>query len=138
MSNRLTAFWTTFVLPKLKFASTSALATLVDYGLFILLAYSGMDKTKSNLISATSGFLVNFFLQKTFIFESKRSTQQSFMYSLTFSLIGIGISTAIIHFLVKIPFLDKHAFLAKLIATGVMFFYNYYTKQIAFEKKVKW
>lgn len=110
----------------------------MDYGLFILLVYTGMAKTKSNLISASCGFLVNFFLQKTFIFQLKREATTTFVYSLSFSLLGIGISTFLIFLLVKIPFLDQHAYLAKLLATGLMFFYNYYTKQIAFEKKVKW
>lgn len=131
-------FWQKYVLPKARFASTSAIATFVDYGLFILLAYSGVSKVIANLISASCGFLVNFFLQKTFIFKSKRPIREAFGFSLVFSLGGIAIGTFFIYLLTKIPFFDQYAFVAKLLVTGIMFFYNYYTKQIAFERKINW
>ena len=131
-------FWHSFILPKLRFAGTSSIATVVDYGLFLILAYSGMSKVHSNLISATCGFLVNFVLQRKYIFESRRKVRTSFLISLGFSLIGISISTFFIYLLSQIPFFDLYPFITKLLVTGIMFFYNYYTKQIAFEKRVKW
>ena len=127
-----------FIFPKLKFAGTSSIATIVDYTLFLVLAYSGLSKTIANLISASCGFLVNFFLQKRYIFIAKRKVQHAFLMSLSFSLLGIGISTLLIYLLSTIPFFDQYPFITKLLVTGVMFFYNYYTKQLAFEKKLKW
>lgn len=134
----LKEFWQSFLLPKLRFAGTSSVATVVDYGLFLVLAYSGMGKVHANLISASCGFLVNFTLQRKFIFDTKRKVRHAFLISLGFSLVGIGISTYLIYLFTQIEFFDVYPFITKLLVTGLMFFYNYYTKQIAFEKRVKW
>lgn len=125
-----------YVLPKAKFASTSLLATIVDYALYLSLYYAGLGKVPSNIISASCGFLVNFFLQKKFIFSLKRNLRATFFLSMTFSLVGIAVSTFLIFWLSKIQFFNDYQYITKLVVTGMMFFYNYYTKQIAFEKKV--
>jgi len=125
-----------FILPKAKFASTSLLATIVDYSLYLSLYYAGLGKVPSNIISASCGFLVNFFLQKRFIFSLKRKVRSTFLLSMSFSLVGIAVSTLLIFWLSKIQFFNDYQYITKLVVTGLMFFYNYYTKQIAFEKKV--
>ena len=56
---------------------------------------------------------------------------------MSFSAAGIGISTFLIYLLNKNPFLDHHQYLTKLLVMGIMFFYNFYTKRIAFEKTLK-
>ncbi|MCB0669044.1 MAG: GtrA family protein [Saprospiraceae bacterium] len=126
-----------FVIPKVKFASTSLVATVVDYTIYLLLVYSGFNKIYSNITSASIGFLVNFFLQKRFIFTLRRKVHSTFLMSMTFSAAGIGISTFLIYLLNKNPFLDHHQYLTKLLVMGIMFFYNFYTKRIAFEKSLK-
>ena len=124
-----------YIIPKLKFASTSAVATAVDYLLYLLLVeLVGMPKVTSNLISASCGFLINFILQKRYVFVLRRKVHAAFIWSVSASVIGIGISTLLIHFLSKIPVLDEHQFITKLIVIGLMFFYNYYTKRFAFER----
>lgn len=135
---RIKTIFGSFVLPKIKFASTSSIATALDYCLYLVLVYSGVAKVTSNLISASCGFLVNFMLQKKFIFVIQRKTSAAFLLSMTFSIIGIGISTLIIYLLNKIDFFDTHQYITKLVAIGTMFFYNFYTKQFAFERKVNW
>ncbi len=127
-----------FVFPKIKFASTSAVATVVDYSLFLILVYAGLPKVKSNIISASVGFLVNFFLQKRFIFVLKRKVRTAFLMSLSFSMLGVAISTALIWLLSLHEFLDQRPYVTKLLVTGIMFFYNFYTKRLAFEKKLMW
>ena len=73
-----------FVLPKLRFASTSFVATVVDYSLYLILVYSGFPKVGSNICSASTGFLVNFFLQKKYIFVLRRKVGHTFLLSLSF------------------------------------------------------
>lgn len=123
-----------FIVPKIKFASTSAAATIVDYSIYLALVYSGFNKIYSNIISASIGFLVNFFLQKKYIFTLRRKVHSTFLMSMSFSAAGIGISTFLIYLFNKNPFLDHHQYLTKLLVMGIMFFYNFYTKRIAFEK----
>jgi len=120
---------------KAKFAVTSSVATLLDHALFLLLVYSGLIPGLSNLISQFSGMTANFFLQKQYIFALKRKAAVAFLYSLAFSAAGLFIGSGLVQLLVMIPLLAKYPYIAKVIVTGLIFFYNYYTKRFAFEKR---
>lgn len=120
---------------KVKFAMSSSVATLVDYVLYQVLVRYFFSPVVSNLISATVGMVINFFLQKKYIFELKRSVNITFIISLLVSVGGIGISTIIIHFLNKSEMLAGNQYIIKAIATGTVFFYNFYMKRFAFEKR---
>lgn len=120
---------------KAKFAMSSSIATLVDYFLYQVLVKHLFSPEISNLISASVGMLINFFLQKKYIFELKRSVKIAFLISLLVSIGGIGISTVIIHFLNKSEVLAGNQYIIKAIATGTVFFYNFYMKRFAFEKR---
>ena len=121
---------------KVKFAMSSSLATLVDYVLYQVLVRYLFSPVASNLISATVGMVINFFLQKKYIFELKRSVKIAFIISLFVSVGGIGISTIIIHFLNNSEMLSGNQYIIKAIATGTVFFYNFYLKRFAFEKRI--
>ena len=121
---------------KVKFAMSSSLATLVDYVLYQVLVRYFFSPVASNLISATVGMVINFFLQKKYIFELKRSVKIAFIISLFVSVGGIGISTIIIHFLNNSEMLSGNQYIIKAIATGTVFFYNFYLKRFAFEKRI--
>ncbi|MDG1716803.1 MAG: GtrA family protein [Saprospiraceae bacterium] len=120
---------------KVKFAMSSSVATLVDYVLYQVLVRYLFSPVVSNLVSATVGMVINFFLQKKYIFELKRSVNIAFIISLLVSVGGIGISTIIIHFLNKSEMLAGNQYIIKAIATGTVFFYNFYMKRFAFEKR---
>ena len=120
---------------KVKFAMSSSLATLVDYVLYQVLVRYFFSPVVSNLISATVGMVINFFLQKKYIFKLKRSVKIAFIISLFVSVGGIGISTSIIHFLNKSEMLAGNQYIIKAIATGTVFFYNFYMKRFAFENR---
>jgi putative flippase GtrA len=135
--SRLSGSIFNFIVPKVKFASTSLVATVLDYTIYLTLVYSGFNKVYSNVISASCGFIVNFFLQKKFIFTLRRKAQITFLISMSFSAMGIGISTLLIYLFNKNTFLDHHQYLTKLLVMGIMFFYNFYTKRLAFEKNLK-
>ena len=120
---------------KVKFAMSSSVATFVDYILYQVLVRYLFSPEVSNLISASVGMVINFFLQKKYIFELKRSVKIAFLISLLVSVGGIGISTGIIHYLNKSEMLAGNQYIIKAIATGTVFFYNFYMKRFAFEKK---
>ena len=121
---------------KVKFAMSSSVATIVDYVLYQVLVRYFFSPVVSNLISATVGMVINFFLQKKYIFELKRSVNIAFIISLLVSVGGIGISTIIIHFLNNSEILSGNQYIIKAIATGTVFFYNFYMKRFAFEKRI--
>ena len=120
---------------KLKFAATSSVATLVDYLLYIVLVYTVLAPVPSNLISATVGMIVNFVLQKRFVFDMKRKLSHTFLMAMAISVGGILLGTFIIYMLSKVEFFAEYQFITKLFATGTVFFYNFYFKRFAFEKR---
>ena len=119
----------------IKFAGSSSIATAIDYGLYLFLVGQALSPVVSNIISATTGFLVNFLLQKKFIFALNRKTHHALGISAMFSGIGIALSTTLIWLFIKIPFLEKHQYITKLIVIGIVFFYNFFTKRFAFERR---
>jgi putative flippase GtrA len=124
---------------KLRFALTSSVATIIDYGIYLALVYTLFEPAISNLISASCGLLVNFFLQKKYVFSLNRKLSHAFFMAVGVSLGGIGLGTLIIWGLTSIPVYiiseDITKIAVKLIATGLVFFYNFYMKRFVFEKR---
>jgi len=120
---------------KVKFAGSSAIATAVDFVLYNILVGQFFAPVISNVISASVGMLINFFLQKNYVFDVNRKISGAFLISLSTSIVGIGISTLIIYLLNMIPFFQDYQFITKAVATGILFFYNFYMKRFAFEKR---
>lgn len=126
-----------FILPKLRYGVSSVIATSVDYLVFFLFVHftSTQFVTVAQIFSYSCGLLTNFFFQKMFVFELKRSLVTTFKLSVSFSLIGLGLSTLLIYLITKIPFFSEQLLYAKILITGTIFLYNFYTKRFAFEKK---
>jgi len=118
-----------------KFAITSSVATLIDYFLYLALVYLVLPPVPSNVISYSCGMVVNFFLQKRFVFDLRRKVYTAFLMAIAVSLGGLALSTFIIWGLNHWPFFQVHQYVTKLIATGLVFFYNFSLKRFVFEKR---
>lgn len=131
------AFFKNFFIPKVKFAITSSIATAIDYGIYIFLTTMMLtSESVAHAISYSVGMIINFFLQKRFIFLLQRKLYQAFGLSVIFSLIGWMISQGLFNALIRYTdFFHQNDILAKIIVTFVIFFYNFYTKRFSFEKK---
>jgi len=123
-----------FVL-KAKYATTSAIATALEYVMFGLLKYQGFAGTYAHIISYACGMVLNFLLQKRFIFDLKRSLSTAFLMAMMVSLGGMALSTGIFVTLTQWEWFHQNDYVAKMIATGIVFFYNFYLKRFVFEKK---
>jgi len=121
---------------KIKFAGSSTIATTVDYILYQVLIWYNFLPFKANLISAGTGLIINFLLQKKYVFNLNRKLKTAFTISLMSSLLGLAISTFFIHNLSKIDFFATYQIITKALVTGLIFFYNFYMKRFAFEKKM--
>jgi len=121
---------------KLKFALASFIATLTDYLLYLLFTLLFLfAPVPSNIVSSFCGMLVNFLLHKKMVFSLQRKAHHAFLLSVLVSVGGIGLGTTIIYLLTQYPFFTQHQYITKLIATGIVFFYNFYFKRFAFEKR---
>lgn len=118
----------------IKFFTSSVIGTGVDWVSFFLLCYF-LYPPAANIISAGAGMLTNFMLQRRFVFETTRSLKASFLLSLFFSIGAILLGSLFIYLLIQIDFFRQQPLFAKLIATIIIFFYNFETKRIAFEKR---
>ena len=126
-----------FIVPKLKYGASSAVATSVDYLVFFSVVHLLTVKytTLAQVLAYSCGLLTNFFLQKSFVFELKRTVSKTFQPSLSFSLLGLIISSVLIYALSQVEFFLDYLILTKVLVTGIMFAYNFYTKRFAFERK---
>lgn len=120
---------------KLKFAASSSIATATDYILYILLVGHFFTPVVSNMISYSCAVILNFTLQNQFIFINQRKLHHTFIWSMSFSLIGLILSTLLIWLLNHFAYLASNQYLTKIIVTGIIFFYNFYSKRYAFEKR---
>ena len=130
-SNKIKALF----LLKFKFALTSLVATSLDYTLYIVLVYQSLAPVLANTIAYTIAVILNFTLQKKFVFSMKRKERTVFMMAIGVSVVGLGLSNSIIWGLTQYPFFIDYPYVTKLIATGLVFFWNFYMKRFVFEKK---
>ncbi|MFT4738373.1 MAG: putative flippase GtrA [Cyclobacteriaceae bacterium] len=121
------------MIKQLKFASTSAIATVVDYTLFFGFSYLGLTIQLAHFLAYAIASTINFILQKKFIFDLNRKVQHAFIISVSFSIISLVLSTGIIYLLNEIDLINEYRIIPKLITTGIIFFFNFYTKRFAFE-----
>ena len=123
------------IILKFKFGLSSLVATTVNYLLYLLLEERMKYRAVANFIAYFSGVIVNFILQKKFVFQANGKISTIFLKAMLVSFIGYGLDTAIIYGLSSFSFFDEHQQITKLISTGIVFFYNFYFKRFAFEKK---
>ena len=132
MKQALHKLWR-FGYAKLPFALTGLLATGINYGLYLLLVDRYLPPVPATLIAYSSSVVLNFFLQRYFVFELRRSLRSAFLLSMVVSVGGLCLDAAIVWGLHQFPLLGDREWLIKLAATGVVFFYNYYGKRWVFE-----
>ena len=114
-----------------KFLTSSVVATGVDFLLYTALLFV-FTPIVAHFCSATTGMILNFILQRRFVFNVTRALKTSFLLSVLFSVGGIFLGAGIIYMLTKLALFAEYPLVAKIVAIGVVFFYNYETKKIAF------
>ncbi len=131
----LLRIWKHLVL-QVKFALSGAVATSTDYVFYLLLVNNLFKPAPANLISYSTAMVINFLLQKKYIFTLRGSVSKTFVLSAAVSIGGLLLSTIIVHQLTQASFYLERQYFTKLIATGIVFFYNYYLKRYVFESWV--
>jgi len=124
-----------FTREKIPFAMTGLVATGINYGVYLLLVDRFLPPGPATVIAYSSSVLLNFVLQRYFVFELNRSVQSAFALSMLVSAFGLLIDWAIVVGLHEFPLLGQEEWIIKLAATAVVFFYNFYAKRRVFEGK---
>lgn len=121
-----------------KFASASVLATLVDFVLFFILADNFFSKTNATTISRSVGMLINFLMQKKFVFQTNRNVWVVFLLTMLVSLGGLWLGRIIMDLIGDWAIWETYSWFKifpKIIETALVFFYNFFMKRFAFEKR---
>ncbi len=120
---------------KAKFALSSLVATSVNIGIYMVLVNKVLPPVPSEVIAYSIAVIINFILQKRFVFDLQRKLSHAFWLSMLVSLGGLLLSTGIIYSLNLLPFFQSKQLITKLCAVGIVFFYNFYLKRFVFEKR---
>ncbi|MEO1263701.1 MAG: GtrA family protein [Bacteroidota bacterium] len=123
------------ILLKAKFATASLIATAVDYILYFIFLQFGFTKTTSNFIAYPISVIVNFLLQKKYIFSMARGLRKTFVLAMLVSAGGWIMNAFLFSLFMETSFLNKYHWFAKILVTGIIFFFNFYGKRYVFEKK---
>lgn len=132
MRSNFLSIWKHFLL-QVKFALSGAVATSVDYVFYLLLVHNLFKPAPSNVISCSLSMYINFLLQRKYVFKLKGSISKTFIISIIVSIGGLLLSTCIVYGLTQSTYYLERQYFTKLIATGTIFFYNFYLKRYIFE-----
>ena len=125
-----------FVREKIPFALSGLVATGINYGVYLLLVDRYLPPGPATLIAYSSSVIVNFFLQRYFVFELNRSLRSAFAWSMLVSAGGLLLDWLIVTGLHRFPLVGGAEWAIKLVATFLVFFYNFYLKRYVFEGAV--
>ncbi|TXF90521.1 GtrA family protein [Neolewinella aurantiaca] len=122
-----------FVLEKIPFLLSGIVATGINFGMYLLLVDRFLPPGPATMVAYSSSVLVNFVLQRYFVFELRRSVQSAFVLSMLVSAGGMLLDWLIVTGLHQFPYLGDQEWIIKGAATGIVFFYNFYAKRRVFE-----
>lgn len=119
-----------------RFLTVGALGTALDFGLLAALKLAGLPTLLANSISFTAGVANNFTWNSLWTFADRRNGnwQARFFQFLLVSLVGLALNNAIVLLLeaplgAMIGSTDFGYAPAKVIATGVVVFWNYFANR---------
>lgn len=119
-----------------RFLTVGALGTFLDFGLLASLKFAGLPTLLANSFSFTAGVANNFTWNSRWTFADRRNRnwQAQFVQFLLVSLVGLALNNAIV-LLLEAPLgalignADFGYAPAKVIATGVVVFWNYFANR---------
>lgn len=120
---------------KVRFLGASVFSTAVDYLIFFFCIAFQIPLVASQVIAQFSGFATNFTLQRNWVFRLNRTWPHVLTRLGVAVPAGLAVGALSIYFLSHIDLLYEQKLLLKIITSGVLFVYNYISRQWVFEKK---
>jgi putative flippase GtrA len=119
-----------------RFLTVGALGTFLDFGLLSLLKALGVSTLPANSLSFSAGVANNFILNRRWTFAEAKGTdwRKQLAQFLLVSLVGLSLNNAIVLWLEsplgQLLGQPDYGYLpAKVIATGVVVFWNYFANR---------
>ena len=114
----------------IKFGIVGGIATIIDFAVFYILhEVLGINTIISNVCSFTVSVVYNYIASIKWVFDvdENKNKKTQFVLFIVFSLIGMGINTAIVYICTDL--MNLYSMIGKVIATGVVMVFNFITRK---------
>ena len=112
-----------------KFFVVGAISTAVDFCIYSLLVFFGINYAAAIVIGYMTGLLVNFYLARTKVFTKGSRFQKihhEFLAVFVVSVFAVGLNILVVWILSQIG-IDYYT--GRAVALVVVFFFNYYARK---------
>ena len=125
------------VLQLVKFGAVGVVATIIDFGVLTLLKeILNIDVLVASTISFSVSVIVNYILSILFVFKSSQNNKlKEFIVFVVLSIGGLFLNQFIMW--IGVEFFSMYYLLVKAFATFLVPVYNFATRKIFLEKKVR-
>jgi putative flippase GtrA len=114
-----------------RYFAVGGAAASVDIGLFMLFAqYLGLPYLRVAAGSFVAATLVNYFLSVRFVFVSGARFRRRWEIAMVFAVSAIGLAVNQLMLSAGIEIAGLSLLYSKLVATGTVFFWNYFARRI--------
>ncbi len=114
-----------------KFFLLGIFSTLIDYLLYILLLYVGVDYVLAIIAGYSAGLLFNYHVARRYIFSKSRfnSSRGEFTAVVAIALVGLALNIAIVK-LLSFSLYELDPSISRVVAIAIVFFWNYYARKL--------
>ena len=106
-------------------------SAIVDISLFMLFAKGlGLPYLRVSAATFVVATLVNYWLSVRFVFVSGARFRRRWEVALVFAVSGVGLVLNLVILALAVERLGADLLVAKLLATGTVFFWNYFARRL--------
>ena len=122
-------YWRTLRAQMFNFAGVGAAWTAAHYVLLIIMVeQAGVDAVWASTGSFLAGAVINYGLNYRFTFRSTKPHRETALKFFAIALTGMVLNGAIMH--VAINFLSWHYLPSQIVATALVFFWNFFANRV--------
>lgn len=115
-----------------KFLLLGVVSTLIDYVVYSILIFVDIDYVVAIIAGYSSGLLANYQIGRRYIFTSgakMKSSRAEFIAVVVIAFFGALFNIAIVK-LLSYSFWQLDPMLSRVVAIGVVFFWNYFARKV--------